>query len=254
MPRATRFAAACPPLLDDILARGLARDPAMRYPTAFALQTALDELVRTLGLAPSSREVAALMAEVFPGAQDLHSILVAGEDAAAAGGVTKGVTAPTAPAGERLMTAESFGPARTAAVAPWPAPASRRRRRLMIAVLCFAAAVVVFAGWLAARFDRPIFGPPAGAGADRLTLPTATVAPAAGGSSTVVSLPPTVEAEPRVPDAVALPPPERGKNRTNGALERAPGNHTESAPPVAVDKPTAPGNDRTYDHDAPALP
>jgi tRNA A-37 threonylcarbamoyl transferase component Bud32 len=54
-----------PPELEAIVLRALARDPAARYPTAEALQTALEDFAREHKLALSSTHVAALMRRLF---------------------------------------------------------------------------------------------------------------------------------------------------------------------------------------------
>jgi hypothetical protein len=54
-----------PAALEAIVARALARDPGERYPTAQALQLALEELARELRLATSAVALERLMAELF---------------------------------------------------------------------------------------------------------------------------------------------------------------------------------------------
>jgi serine/threonine protein kinase len=64
-PRPSTIRPDYPPELESIVMRGLARDPAQRYPTADAMRLALDELARAVGLDLSPFRMAALMERVF---------------------------------------------------------------------------------------------------------------------------------------------------------------------------------------------
>lgn len=66
VPRLTEIQPECPPGLEEIVARALARDPAQRYSTAQELSDALHGVLAKAGQRAAASDVERLMAETFP--------------------------------------------------------------------------------------------------------------------------------------------------------------------------------------------
>lgn len=66
VPRLSEIQPECPPGLEEIVSRALARDPALRYATAQELSDALHGVLAKAGQRAGASDVARLMAETFP--------------------------------------------------------------------------------------------------------------------------------------------------------------------------------------------
>jgi tRNA A-37 threonylcarbamoyl transferase component Bud32 len=175
--------ATAPAALREIVARATAREPADRHPTALELQTALARYLKGLAeTPPPSRALAALLAELFPGAPG-H------EETPAAGDAFPGVRTALSLAG----TADEAPPPPDAPAAP--APGGRGR---LAATGAGIAAVVLASGvaFLCSRPPAPI-APRAPAVAPA-SAPVVAVAPASAPATVPASRPAAV-ADPALP-------------------------------------------------------
>jgi len=222
--------------LERILARGLARDRAARYPSALEMQLELQTLARERGLDVSGLALAHFMASVFPeeASQTTRPVLETLR-------VDTGLWALGAEDESDLgLDGETTAAARPGALEthtlPQPAPATARRRwPLVIAGLCAVAAVAAIAWWQLAPAARPpaaaIVAPAAP------PPPPAKPAPVTAAPASPASPAPIVEAHP------AAAPPRTRATATVTAGKRKP---SKPAPVPAPEKPAPP---RAHDPD-----
>jgi hypothetical protein len=185
-----------PPALEQIICRAMARDPSARFPSARAMQLALEGFVESAGLHPKARELGEVVNALFP--QRAQSMGKAQEAGDVQSLVEQAGTQDLPQPGER-PTAD-LREVRTAPATPrQDALPTRSPRRW----LGFAALAVVIAGAAAALVSR---GPAVGA-AQRApapppaALPQPPAAPAPAPTLEEVSPPARSAASPARPSA-----------------------------------------------------
>jgi serine/threonine protein kinase len=260
-PPPSQFSARCPPDLDAIVARGLARDVSERFASAEELQLAIERLAQEHGLALAPRGLARLMRDLFPEDADLSRLQFddggSGPWRQGEGGAPTSSSARPSPASSEDSPAQDSrakppGPPSSAEAAP---PAARRRLGLAAA----AVALVGTAGALgfALRGQRSELGETPGS----VDLPSA----AKSGSSPAAPAAPAMAAPPMaVPDAISLAAapqaaaPDAGSDAVAGLRQR-PGGHDRKSTGARTKSPVSrrPANapvETHLDHDSPVLP
>jgi tRNA A-37 threonylcarbamoyl transferase component Bud32 len=217
-----------PPALAAIVLRALAPDPAERYPTMAALETALDDFAREARLSVSPGALAGFMRELF--ADDI----VAWKAAEKAGkSLAEHLATPTAAARpvdpEDRTATDAFGPTRLR-------PRARAPRALALAG--FLALSAVGGGLVAKRWQRTAPPPPVAAA----PVAKPTPAPALPARPATETAPP-----PALAEAPAGPPrPHAAKSRAERRARPA------AAPPAS--RPTAEARLGAWDPDSPVPP
>jgi serine/threonine protein kinase len=207
----------CPPELERIAARALARSPVQRYASAEALAVDLEQLARRSKLSVSSRVLADLMSELF-----------AGEQAADEQTRRAPATVPIAPAALRSNATPATG-----TLAPIPAEdtseqiaIARPARRGMALVVGVAIGVVIGGGGLFVALDRgsrspdpdptpnvtPVAAPTPAERSPRED-PTPPAPPHTAPTPTLAPPPPPTEPAAESPTTSEAPPKRKAKRR-----------------------------------------
>lgn len=259
LPPPSHFSARCPPDLDAIVARGLARDVAERFATAEELQLAIERLALKHGLALAPRGLAGLMRDLFPEDADLSRLQFDGSGS----GLWRQREGDTPTSSSTRPSPASSGdsPAQDSRAKP-PGPPSFAdeaappvsRRRLGLGLAAAAVALVGTAGALgfALRGQRSELGQAHGS----IDLPSA----AKSGSSPAAPAVPAMAAPDAIPLTAAPQPaaPDAGSDAVV-ELRRRPGGHDRKPTGARAKSPVSrrPANapvETNFDHDSPVLP
>jgi hypothetical protein len=167
-----------PEQLEHVVMKGLARDPALRYQTAEALQIDLEAMIRTRGMWVSSRDVIAFMRDLF--ADRLTAWQSAQRDGRSAAEMLAAVySAPSTSTVSPIQLAPGPNPSLPPQQQPQPSspqPSPPRSIALWVVGVVLVIAASVFGGWLAGRGARTTT-PSTAAPSKPPTGPTATTDP-----------------------------------------------------------------------------